>query len=60
MHPRLLAGWSVEAFSAVEIWRPAVAAGRFFGMPLDGYWMHVGDPAARDEAEARLAAAAAA
>jgi MurNAc alpha-1-phosphate uridylyltransferase len=60
IHPRLLANWKVQAFSAVEIWRPAVAAGRFFGMPLDGYWMHVGDPAARNDAETRLAAAAAA
>ncbi|MGE3303715.1 MAG: nucleotidyltransferase family protein [Hyphomonadaceae bacterium] len=60
LHPRLLAGWPAQSFSALEIWRPAVAAGRFFGMALDGYWMHVGDPAARDAAEARLAGAAAA
>jgi MurNAc alpha-1-phosphate uridylyltransferase len=33
-----------------------VAGDRLFGGVLDGFWMHVGDPAARDEAEARLTA----
>ena len=33
----------------------AGAEGRLFGCVLDGEWMHVGDPQARDEAEARLA-----
>jgi MurNAc alpha-1-phosphate uridylyltransferase len=54
MHPRLLAGLSAEPFSAWKFWTPTIAAGRFCGLPLDGYWMHVGDPAARDAAEARL------
>ena len=30
--------------------------GRLHGVVADGLWMHVGDPAARDAAEARLAA----
>ena len=32
--------------------------GRLHGAPLGGFWMHVGDPQAREEAEARLANAA--
>lgn len=44
-------------FSLSQLWRASAAAGRLFGCVLDGEWMHVGDPAARDEAEARLAAA---
>ena len=35
-----------------------VSAPALFGAPLIGYWMHVGDPGARAEAEERLAAAA--
>ena len=44
-------------FSLTRIWRPLAEAGRIGGVVLDGFWMHVGDPAARDEAEARLMAA---
>ncbi len=42
-------------FSLSGLWRRSAAAGRLFGCVLDGNWMHVGDPGARDEAEARLA-----
>ena len=42
-------------FSLSGLWRRSAAAGRLYGCVLDGDWMHVGDPAARDEAEARLA-----
>jgi MurNAc alpha-1-phosphate uridylyltransferase len=28
---------------------------RLYGAVMEGVWMHVGDPAARDTAEARLA-----
>jgi MurNAc alpha-1-phosphate uridylyltransferase len=45
-------------FSLSPFWRRSAAAGRLFGCVLDGDWMHVGDPQARDEAEARLAGAA--
>ena len=41
-------------FSLSGLWRRSAAAGRLFGCVLDGDWMHVGDPGARDEAEARL------
>lgn len=54
LHPRVLAGLGAEPFSAWKFWTPAIAAGRFHGLPLEGYWMHVGDPEARDAAEARL------
>jgi MurNAc alpha-1-phosphate uridylyltransferase len=41
-------------FSLSPLWRKSAAKGRLFGRVLDGDWMHVGDPQARDEAEARL------
>ncbi|MDO1557856.1 nucleotidyltransferase family protein [Brevundimonas sp. 2R-24] len=41
-------------FSLSPVWRRLAAEGRLFGAVLDGDWMHVGDPQARDEAEARL------
>jgi MurNAc alpha-1-phosphate uridylyltransferase len=44
-------------FSLSGLWRKSAAAGRLFGCVLDGDWMHVGDPQARDEAEARLSGA---
>jgi N-acetyl-alpha-D-muramate 1-phosphate uridylyltransferase len=37
-----------------EDWAPK---GRLFGLVLDGPWLHVGDPQARDDAEAFLQAA---
>jgi MurNAc alpha-1-phosphate uridylyltransferase len=42
-------------FSLSPLWRASAAAGRLYGCVLDGDWMHVGDPQARDQAEARLA-----
>ena len=41
-------------FSLSPLWRKSAAQGRLFGCVLNGDWMHVGDPQARDEAEARL------
>lgn len=43
-------------FSLSGFWRRSAAAGRLYGCVLDGDWMHVGDPEARDAAEAKLAA----
>ncbi len=43
-------------FSLSPLWRASAAAGRLYGCVLDGDWMHVGDPQARDEAEHRLKA----
>jgi len=45
-------------FSFMRIWRALAAEGRLYGAPLGGFWMHVGDPQARSDAEARLAKAA--
>jgi len=44
-------------FSLSPLWRASAAAGRLYGCVLDGDWMHVGDPQARDAAEAKLAGA---
>jgi MurNAc alpha-1-phosphate uridylyltransferase len=42
-------------FSLSPLWRKSAAEGRLYGCVLDGGWMHVGDPQARDQAEAKLA-----
>ncbi len=44
-------------FSLSGFWRRSAAAGRLYGCVLNGDWMHVGDPQARDAAEAKLAGA---
>jgi len=46
-------------FSFTRVWRRLSAEGRLYGAALGGYWMHVGDPHARQAAEARLAMLAA-
>lgn len=43
-------------FSLSQIWRRMATQGRLHGRVLDGFWMHVGDPVSRDEAEAKLRA----
>ena len=45
-----------DAFGLFPLWAEQARAGRLHGVVLDGEWMHVGDPAARDAAERRLAA----
>jgi MurNAc alpha-1-phosphate uridylyltransferase len=42
------------AFPIAPTWRRLQAQGRLFGVAMDAFWMHVGDPAARDAAVARL------
>jgi len=49
-----LAKEPVEPFSRNRIWNYTLAAGTIYGHILDGYWMHVGDPQAREEAESKL------
>lgn len=56
--PRIVDGEPLEAFSFTRVWRRLAQQGALHGAPLGGFWMHVGDPRARAEAEARLAAAA--
>lgn len=50
-HPRLFDGAPGGAFSLNAPWDRAIAAGRLFGLPLQGHWMHVGTPEALRDAE---------
>ena len=56
VHPRLFAGAPDGAFSTNIMWDRAIAAHRLFGTVLNGVWIHVGTPEARNEAENYLAA----
>src|SRR5262249_39609597 len=47
------------AFSILPIWKRLSAEGGLCGAVMDGFDMHVTDPAAREEVEARLLAEAA-
>ena len=55
--PDYVADGPEGAFSLSQFWRRSPAAGRLYGVVMDGEWMHVGDPQARDEAEAKLSGA---
>ena len=50
----LLRGYKPEPFSANVYWNAMGRAGRLYGTVMAPFWMHVGDPAGRDEADARL------
>lgn len=54
MKPQILDGEPDGAFSIVPVWWRLSEQGRLFGAVMDGFWMHVGDPAAREATEARL------
>jgi MurNAc alpha-1-phosphate uridylyltransferase len=55
MKPQILDGQPKEGpFSIIPTWHRLQAEGRLFGAVMDAFWMHVGDPAAREAAEARL------
>lgn len=54
LKPQVLDGQASDAFSILPIWHRLSAQGRLFGVPMDAFWMHVGDPAALEAAEARL------
>ena len=56
VHPRLFDGAPAGPFSTNIMWDRAIAQQRLFGTLLDGVWLHVGTPEARDEAETALAA----
>ena len=56
--PALFSGAPVGAFGLTSLFDRAAAAGRLFGLRLDGLWMHVGTPEAVAAAEAALAAMA--
>jgi MurNAc alpha-1-phosphate uridylyltransferase len=56
--PALFADVPQGAFALTRLFDRAAAAGRLFGLRLDGVWMHVGTPEAVSAAEAALAAMA--
>jgi len=53
--PGIVADEPRGPFSLTRVWRRLAEQGRLYGQVLDGFWMHVGDPASRSEAEAKLA-----
>ena len=55
LDPALLDGRKAVPFSANALWDQALAEHALYGVVLEGLWMHVGDPQALQEAEARLA-----
>lgn len=54
LKPQLLDDQPDGAFSIIPLWHRLQAEGRLRGAAMDAFWMHVGDPAARDQAEARI------
>ena len=54
IHPRLIERGTGDVFSTNRLWDLAIEQGRLFGIRLDGKWMHIGTPDAKDEAEAFL------
>ena len=57
--PRLFEGAPEGAFSLNLLFDRAIAAGRLFGVRLDGLWINVENPASIGPAEAAIAASAA-
>jgi MurNAc alpha-1-phosphate uridylyltransferase len=53
--PGLIDSWPSAPHSVFAHWMDMAAQGRLHGAVMEGVWMHVGDPAARAAAEARLA-----
>lgn len=57
LKPQIIDNAPSGPVSLFPTWIALIAEGRLHGAVMDGFWMHVGDPVARDEAEARLAQA---
>jgi MurNAc alpha-1-phosphate uridylyltransferase len=53
--PQIVEDEPLAPFSLARVWRRLAPQGRLHGVVLEGEWMHVGDPTARDAAERRLA-----
>ena len=53
-HPRLFDMSPDGPFSLNLVWSRAIAAGRAYGVRMDGVWMHVGTPDALTDAERYL------
>jgi N-acetyl-alpha-D-muramate 1-phosphate uridylyltransferase len=56
LDPRVIDAWPEGPHGVVPHWLAMAAAGRLHGVVMDGTWMHVGDPQARQAAEQRLVA----
>lgn len=54
--PEMVIGTPDGAFSANAFYDRAIAKGRLYGLPLEGQWLHVGEPHTIGEAEKCLAA----
>lgn len=54
VNPELFAGQEVSVCSLNRYFDAAIAAGRLYGMVMQGHWLTVGTPEAIDEAEAAL------
>ncbi len=57
LKPGVVAAEPGTIFSLTRVARRLAGAGRLHGLVHDGFWAHLGDPAALAEAEAHLAAA---
>lgn len=51
LKPSLYDDAPIEPFSANRIWNELLPKGRIHGLPLDRFWLHVGDPQALKDAE---------
>ncbi len=58
LDPRLIDAWPAGRHGVFPHWMEMAERGRLHGVVAEGLWMHVGDPAAREAAEAHLAGAA--
>jgi MurNAc alpha-1-phosphate uridylyltransferase len=52
--PSVVARQPDGPFSLSKLWRVMAGEGRLGAVVLNGFWMHVGDPQAREAAQARL------
>ncbi|MCX5494930.1 nucleotidyltransferase family protein [Kaistia dalseonensis] len=59
LSPRLFEGAPEGSFSLNLLFDKAIAAGRLYGIRMDGIWLHVGTPEAIREAELSVAESAA-
>lgn len=53
--PALAHGYPETKFSRTKIWKNSIERRRVFGLPIPGFWMHIGDPDTLKAAEAVLA-----
>lgn len=51
LKPQLYDDQPIEPFSANRLWNTYLPKGRIHGLPLNRFWLHVGDPQALKDAE---------